>query len=325
MAFNVSALADYTIQNVDILIHRSLFNAKTMQVIEAEGNVMTGVKSAETINQLATDAIFQVGGTCGFLSSGNTAFTQRTLTVGKIKVNESLCPEALEPKYTQLALKKGSYYDMIAFAQDYSELKADTMAEQLETAAWQGDTTSLNVNLNKFDGFIKIIDAGSGVTQSNVAAYTAGGPISAATGITISNAFAVVNGLILAMPATIQGKKDVRIFCGWDTFSKYIANLVNLNLFHYAPVGTEVSNEANGEIIIPGTQYKLTAVHGLDGTNRLFGMRVSNMWLGVDLLNDFENWQLFYAKEAQEVRFVAQFKEGVQVGFPNEITKFTLA
>ncbi len=325
MAFNVAALANYTEQNVDILIHRSLFNAKTQTVIQAEGNVMTGVKSAETINQLATDAIFQNGGSCGFNSSGTTAFTQRTLTIGKIKINEALCPEDLEPKYTQLALKKGSNYDMIAFASDYSELKADTIAEQLETALWQGDTTSLNVNLDKFDGFIKIIDAGSGVTQSNVAAYTAGGPILIATGITISNAFAVVNGLILAMPATIQGKKDVRIFCGWDTFSKYIANLVNLNLFHYAPVGTEVSNEANGEIIIPGTQYKLTAVHGLDGTNRLFGMRVSNMWLGTDLLNDYEEWELFYAKEAQEVRFIDKFKMGVQVGFPNEITKFTLA
>lgn len=325
MAFDVSALANYTIQNVDILIHRSLFNAKTQQVIEAEGNVMTGVKSAETINQLATDAIFQAGGTCGFTSSGTTAFTQRTLTIGKIKINEGLCPEALEPKYTQLALKKGNYYTMIAFAQEYSELKADTIAEQNEVAMWQGDTAHGNVNLNKYDGFIKIIDAGSGVTQSNVAQYTAGGPITAATGITITNAFAVVNGLILALPATIQGKKDVRIFCGWDTFSKYIANLVNLNLFHYAPVGTEQSNEANGEIIIPGTQYKLTAVHGLDGTSRLFGMRVSNMWMGTDLQNDWEQWTLMWAEEAQEVRFIDKFKLGVQVGYPNEITKFTLA
>ena len=108
-------------------------------------------------------------------------------------------------------------------------------------------------------------------------------------------------------------------------FRSYITKLVNLNLYAFAPNGTELSNEANGEIVIPGTQYKLTAVHGLDGTNRLFGCRVSNLYIGTDLENEEERWELFFAKEADEVRFVTEFKLGVQVAFPDEITQFKLS
>ncbi len=110
MAYNVSALPDYTKDNVDALIYRSLFTARTGAIIEAEGNVQTGIKSTENIEIFSTDVIFQTDA-CGWSPSGNTSFTQRVLTVGKIKSEETLCQKTLETKYTQLALKKGSTYD----------------------------------------------------------------------------------------------------------------------------------------------------------------------------------------------------------------------
>jgi hypothetical protein len=127
----------------------------------------------------------------------------------------------------------------------------------------------------------------------------------------------------LAMPANIMGKDDIRIFCGWDTFNKFISAYTDVNLFHFAPSGSEVS-AANGEVIVPGTNYKLTAVHGLDGTNRLFAIRMSNIFLGTDLENEEERWEIFFAKEADEIRFVAEFKDGINVAFPDEIVSFKL-
>jgi hypothetical protein len=324
MAYNVSALTNYTIENENLLVMKSLFTGKTAQLIQSEGNVMTGVKSSEQINILETDAIFQNGGTCGFTTSGNTAFTQRAVTVGKVKVNESLCPAALETKYTQKALQIGSKYDSIPFEQQYTDQKAGTIAQQIEIALWQGDTAHSNVNINKWDGLIKLIDAAGVATNANQAAYIAGAPITTATGITTSNVKAIVAGMWLAMPANIQGKDDIRVFCGWDTFNKFIAAYTDVNLFHFAPAGTEVS-AANGEVIIPGTNYRLTAVHGLDGTNRLFTVRMSNLFIGTDLENEEEKWEIFYAKEADEIRFISLFKYGVNVAFPNEIVSFKLS
>jgi hypothetical protein len=317
MAYNVSALTDYTKENEELLVMKSLFDSKTQQLIQAEGNVMTGVKSSEKINILDTDATFQTGGTCGFLSSGATTFTQRTVTVGKIKVNEALCPKALEAKYTQKALQLGSRYENIPFEQQYTDLKAGTIAQQLEVALWQGDTSSVNANLNKFDGLIKLIDAAGTAVNGNPTAITT------ATGITSSNVKGIVNGMWGRLPSALMGKDDVRVFCGWDVFNLFIQAYTDANLFAFAPKGTEVS-AANGEVIIPGTNYRLTAVHGLDGTNRLFAIRMSNIYLGVDLENEEERWEIFFAKEADEIRFVAEFKEGINVAFPNEIVSFKL-
>jgi hypothetical protein len=317
MAYNVAALTDYTIENEELLVMKSQFGSKTQQLIQKEGNVMTGVKSSEQINILDTDATFQTGGTCGFLSSGATTFTQRAVTVGKIKVNESLCPKALEAKYTQKALQIGSRYESIPFEQEYTDLKASKIAQQLEVAFWQGDTASANANLNKFDGLIKLIDTAGTATNGNPTGITTG------TGITTSNVKGIVAGMWLAMPANIQGKDDIRIFCGWDTFNKYIAAFTDLNMYHFAPKGSELDG-TSGEVTIIGTNYKLTAVHGLDGTNRLFAIRMSNIFLGTDLENEEERWEIFFAKEADEIRFVAEFKDGINVAFPDEIVSFEL-
>lgn len=317
MAFDVSALTNYTIENEELLVMKSLFGSKTQQLIQAEGNVMTGVKSSEQINILDTDATFQTGGTCGFLSSGSTTFTQRAVTVGKIKVNESLCPKALETKYTQKALQLGSRYDKIPFEEQYTMQKAGKIAEQLEVAFWQGDTTSADANLNKFDGLIKLIDAAAASVNGNPTGITTG------TGIVAANIKGIVNGMWGALPSALQGKDDVRIFIGWDKFTLFIQAYTDANLFAFAPKGTEVSAQ-NGEVIIPGTNYKLTAVHGLDGTNRMFAIRMSNIFLATDLENEEERWEIFFAKEADEIRFVAEFKDGINVAFPNEIVSFEL-
>ena len=315
MSFNVSALSDYTIQNEKLLVTRSLFDAKTQSIIQSAGNVMASVKSAETVNVLSTDAIFQTGGTCGFTSSGTSSFTQRTLTVGKFKVHESLCPKTLEAKYTQLALAAGSIPEAIPFEKQYTDLKAGIISEQLETAIWQGDTGSADVNLNKFMGFNKLLlDSGASVSGNTTS-------ITTATGITSSNALTIIRNIKNALPAKVKGKKDVRIFCGWDSFDAIVDGYVVANYFNY---GQSELSYANGEFVVPGTAYKVTAVHGLDGTNKLYAMRTSNMFLGCDILGEEDKWEIFYAKEAMEVRFVAEWKLGVQVAFPNETVSFIL-
>ena len=317
MAFNVSALADYTEQNEALLVTSSVLGAKTASLIKSAGNVMVGVKSSETINIMDTDAIFQSGGSCGFTASGSTSFTQRTVTVGKIKVNEALCPKDLEAKYLQKALPTGSMYDSIPFEQEFSEKKAKRIASQLEIALWQGNTSSGNVNLNKFSGINALVDAASGVVDANTSTYISGAPLSS---ITAANVVSIFDGVYKAIPAQIVSEDDVVIFCGMDTFRTYTIALKNANLFHY-----QINEKADNEFILPGTTIKVVAVQGLNGTNRVYAMRLSNLFLGTDLLNEEEKFEIFYAKEADQVRFVSEFKMGVNFAFPDEITKFVLA
>ena len=317
MGFDVSALSNYTKENEALLVTSSVLGAKTAALIKSAGNVMVGVKSAEKINIMDTDAIFQDGASCGFNASGSTTFTQRTVTPGKIKVNESLCPKDLEAKYLQKALPTGSMYDSVPFEVEYSDKKAKTIAAQLETASWQGDTASGNVNLNKFDGFVKLIGAASGVVAANASTYISGAPLSS---ITAANVISIFDGVYQAIPAKVVAADDMTIFCGQDLFRTYTIALKNANSFSYS-----VDAKADGEFILPGTTIKVIAVAGLNGTNKIYALRLSNMFLGTDLLNEEEKFEIFYAKEADQVRFVSQFKFGVNIAFPDETVKFILA
>ena len=314
MSFSVGTLAAYTKENEALLVASSVLGSKTASLIKDAGNVMVGVKSAETINIMDTDAIFQDGSSCGFNASGLTSFTQRTVTVGKIKVNEALCLKDLEAKYLQKALPAGSYYDSMIYSEEYSKRKAEKIAQQLEKTLWQGNTGSVDVNLNKFSGITTLITAdGAAVVNANSVAFH--GVVE--TAITAGNVISIFESIYKAIPAQVVDKDDMVIFCGMDTFRTYTVALKTANQFHYT-----VDQKANGEFILPGTTIKVIAVQGLNGTNDIVAARISNLFIGTDLLNEEERFEIFYAKEADQVRFVSEFKMGVNFAFPDEIVKF---
>lgn len=318
MSFNVSALTNYTIENQDQLVSAAVLGAKTATLIKNQGNVMVGVKSAEKINIMDTDAVFQAGGTCGFNASGTTTFTQRTVTIGKIKVNEALCVKSLETKYLQKALPAGSMYTEMVYAEDYSNLKAAKIAAQLETAIWQGDTASGTANLNKFDGIAKLAAADGTVILANAAAYITT-PITTAAGIVASNVIAAFDAVYKALPAEIVSLPSTKIFCGQDVFRTYTIALKNANMFHYA-----VDVKADSSFFLPGTSVEVIATPGLNGTSKIYSTNLENLFLGTDLLNEEEKFEIFYAKEADEIRFVSEFKMGVNYAFGTQMVAFVL-
>ena len=324
MAFLVTGLTAYTEQNEQMLVTASLFEARTQQLILSEGNVMTGVKSSETVNRMDTDVFFQDDNACSFTASGTTEFTQRTLSTAGIRVQEILCQKDLESKYLQKALPNGTTYDTFAFAQEYTARKAGKIAEALEVALWQatgsgyGGTNGL---LNKFKGIGQIVaDASTAVVDANVTGfYGSGAPI---TGIdTADKAKAAVLAVIKALPAGVKGKTDVRIFCGWDTFDLLIAKYVDLNLYHYNP--GSANNAPAAEFTVPGTSYKVVPVHGLTGTNDIYAFRMSNIFLGTDLINEeSSSFELWYSQDDRNIKFSSSFRVGIQFAFPDEIVKF---
>ena len=311
MAFNVSALANYTNEQSTELVLKSLFGGKTAAVLQAAGQVQVGVKSAEALNILTSDVYFQADG-CGYTASGNTTFTQRNITVGKIKVEETLCPKTLEAKWMQTQIAPGSPTE-VPFEVQIGTDKSNNIAKLLEIAMWQGDTATSNTNpnTNRFDGFTKIIDAAS--------ASTVAGNTSSATSITIANVDDLIDNIYAAIPADIADADDLVLWVGIDTFKKYTTALRNNNLFHYA------ADSAGMEMVIPATNIKMIGVGGLNGTNRMFLGRLSNFFVGTDLANEEEEYRFWYSQDNDEVRFRATMKYGVQIAFPDQIVQFKLA
>ncbi len=318
MALSLSSLTAYTKQLVKPLLTSAVFDAKTQQMIMSGGIVIPNVKSSAAIPLLDTDAVFATQ-SCSFDASGTTTFTQRTITVGKIKVEEKICPKDLEAYFTQEALKAGSSYEDFGnsdFQKVYLDKKNARIAAQLETALWVGDSTGATANTNKFDGLIKLIDAGSPV-DANVSGYT-GISGAAVSGVTQSNVIACTEGVYKAIPVAVLAKGDAHIFVGDDWFRLLIMAYRALNLFAYNPQDAN----ADRSFILPGTNIKIVAVNGLNTTGDAYAISLSNMAMAVDLVDEENSYKMWYSEDNNDVRYRVEFKIGVNVAFTNECVKF---
>lgn len=319
MALSLGTLTSYTKQLVKPLLTSAVFEAKTQQMIKDGGIIIPNAKSVVAIPLMDTDAVFGTD-SCSFDPSGTTTFTQRTISVGKIKVEEKICPKDLEAYFTQEALKAGSTYEDFGnaeFQTAYLNKKNARIAAQLETAIWQGDITgSGGANLNKFDGLMKLIDAGSPV-DANVSGYTGVATIST---ITQSNVVAATEGIYKAIPAAVLAKGDVKIFVGNDWYRLLIMAYRALNLFSYNPQDANASS-----FILPATNVEIVSTNGLNGTGDAYAIALSNMAMAVDMVDEEGSYKMWYSEDNNDVRFRVAFKMGVNVAFTNECVKFKSA
>jgi hypothetical protein len=308
MAYTVSNLSNYVDEQSDEYLYQTIAEGTTTSLIP---NVQSGIKTSEKIKIINTEGVWQPYTDCGFTASGGTTFSDRTITVGGVKIQLDWCPKQLETKYTQLKLKKGSKYEELTFEKEIVGQMQNTDKNKVEMAVWNGDTTSGDEYLNKFDGFRKIIGAAAGVLTTS----TSGGTTwSEANSRTVMRSFTtkVSDSLphFMADPDTVlfMGVKEAA-----DLKLKYITD----NLYHIT--GDE------GVLKVEGTEIPIVPVLGLSGKGEMYLMRKSNMYLGVDLESEEDKFEVYFAKEADKVRYDKRFKMGVQVAFPSEIIKYITA
>jgi hypothetical protein len=305
MAFTFAGLTSYTDQERLPLITKAVFSARSAALFTKQ----VGIKFAAALNLMDTDALIQSGDSCGYTTSGTTAFTQRNITVGRMKVQETLCPRSLEQYWMQTQLTAGSTYDGVPFEQAFSEQKALRIAEALENAIWKGNTY--------FSGVNQLLNAASGSTISGNT-----GAVSASVGITTGNAIAIFDGIYNQIPQAILTKTDLVIFCGWDNFRTLLGAFKSSTAVMYNQV--DLAGLADGDIMYPGTNVRVIAVPGLTGTNRIVSSYLGNFFYGTDLLSDEEQFSIWFSKDNDEVRFQAAFKAGVQIAYPDLVVDFRL-
>lgn len=318
MALAFSGLSAYTKQLVKPLLTSAVFEAKTQQLILANGIVIPNVKSSVAIPLMETDAVFAAQ-SCSFDASGTTTFSQRSITVGKIKVEEKICPKDLEAYFTQEALKAGSTYEDFGnadFQKAFLDKKNARIAAQLETAIWQGDSTGATANTNKFDGLQKLIAGGSPV-NANVSGYTG---VATITTVTASNVIAATEGIYKAIPVAVLAKGDVKIFVGNDWYRTLILAYRALNLFAYNPQDSQASS-----FILPGTNVEVVSVNGLNSTGDAYAISLGNIAMAVDLVDEENSYKMWYSEDNNDVRYRVEFKMGVNVAFTNEVVSFLAA
>jgi hypothetical protein len=312
MAYSfVAPLTTYTEQQRLPLITKAVFSARSAALFTKQ----VGIKSSAALNLMDTDANIQSGTVCGWSATGNTTFTQRNITVGAMKIQEALCPRSLEQYWMQSQLTAGSTYDGVPFEQAFAEQKALRIAEALENAIWQGNAY--------FSGVNQLLNAASGSTVLANASSTTWNPVSASVGITTSNVISIFDKVYNDIPQAILTRNDLVIFCGWNNFRTLIGAFKANTGVMYNQV--DLQGLADGDIVYPGTNVRVVAVPGLTSTNRIVCTYLGNLFYGTDLLSDEEQFELYFSRDNDEVRFQASFKAATQFAYPDHMVDFKLA
>ena len=305
---NLTAYVDQT--NLE-LFTKAVFSGATSAYLS--GQVQSGIKYKEQINYMDVDVNLRAKSGCGLTSSGSLTFDKKEIEVYPFYDQQTYCPSDLETFYTQQYLPQGSTYENMPIEQAFAEYYSKKVAAAVEVLLWQGVTGGTSGVI----GFNEIIDGTSGVINGNPTSIAVG------TGITTGNVIGIFNGMVNLIPDALAGQTDLEFVCGWDTFRKLLQAYFTLNNFHYGAT-EEGSPYSTGSIIIPSFGLRVTALHGLTGTNRIHLAQKSNYVIGTDAPNEYESLDVFYERKDNTIiaRLIA--KLGTQIRFGSELVTFKL-
>ena len=91
------------------------------------------------------------------------------------------------------------------------------------------------------------------------------------------------------------------MYVGYDTYSYIYQGLVNGGSTN----GIQINSGANGDpdadqsigLTFPGYNMKIVPVQGLNGTEKAYFGKPSNMFIGVDAEADFNAFEVWYSKD----------------------------
>lgn len=305
MAYDVSALPDYTEQTEKVIYNKLFTNSPVLDAIKNNANLATGVKSSQTINIIETEGVWQAQG-CARNPSGTTDFSQREVTVGDIKIDLSFCKKTLEPKFTQKALAKGSDYESLTYNTEIVEDALQKIANRMRIAVWKSDTASTDQYLKHFNGLRKTLNA-------DVAA----GNIYSGTAWTSANSVTVMKGIAALVVADTSvytgGNTNLKAYMSPAVAYDYRTKMIDLNLFH-----VDASNP-NQTLYLYGTTIPVVEDAGLSGTFDIWVIEDENLHGATDLENEEDKVEVHYSPDDKVIYLNVEWKFGVNVAFPERI------
>lgn len=288
MGYKVDTLPSYIKQNRDILIKKSVLGAPSVDKF----TVQADSKGTVAINLMDIAAVLQDGASCGFSAAGSTNFSQRNIVTKVVKVNSQWCPKDLIGKYTEWAVNISAKNPNLPFEEYLTQGIVEDVDKQVEKIAWMG-SDSLGIS-----GVTEILSAETTTVKKQYASGT--------------SAYDIVKQAYMAIPVDVLDRAE--IFVGRDLFREFMNDMVEKNLYHYSAGEGSLT-----EFIFPGTNVKVNATAGLDGSGLAVAGDPKGIVMGVDLVNDKEDFDLFYSKDDRVWKLVIEFVLGFQVAFPDQM------
>ena len=281
MALTITS-SSYAGKHAGLYVNAALNMAKSLEYMTVRENV----NYKEVINR-GSGANLVKDASCDFTENSATLTTnEQVLFVEPFQINIDVCKSTM---ISDWAYEQQD--DFVAYAMTYL---SDSIADSIETSIWTGTTGTSG----QFDG----LSASGMATSSASAAYTA------------ANIVANLQTLAADIPSGVYGKDDVYIYMNKATYRYYISAISALSAFPFNHMG-QYTPEFEG--------IKIAVCPGV-ATNTMWAGAKSNAFFGTSLSSDLTEVKVLDMAEldgSNNVRMVARWTAGVQVGVPADFTK----
>jgi hypothetical protein len=280
MALTITS-SSYAGKHAGAYVNAALRTASSLEYLTVRENV----NYKEVINKVAGANLVK-DATCAFNENSATlTLTEQVLEVEPFQINIDVCKKTM--------LSDWAYHqqdDFVAYAMTYL---SDSIADSIENSIWQGSTGT--------SGQFDKLATGSMTASSASAAYTA------------ANIIANLGQLAADIPTSVYGKDDLYIYMNKKTYRFYISAISALSAFPFNHMG-EYTPEFEG--------ISIAVCDGL-ADNEMFAGQKSNAFFGTSLQSDLTAIKVLDMADldgSDNVRMVAKWTAGVQVGVPSDFT-----
>lgn len=296
MAWDLSGLTAYVEQCNVPLLRQTVFNESP--VIDQLPNWVTGIKTCADIGLLGVDVTLG-DCACGFSDGTDADITPRQICVACIQIMGELCDLDLAEYFTGKYIRRTAGEENIEeeLYREFIEAWLANIRLKTDILTFQGDTDSSDPNLNKFDGFLKIIEEET--------------PASNKFAVTTGNATTAMMLLAKRITRNMRARGEIVAFV-----DPQIQYSLAMSAFIACPCQPGQTYESyttlpNGLRLIPA--------EGLRDTGAVIITPIQNFIVGTDFANDREKFKFWFSDDDQVWRYIIKFYLGVQIAFPEEV------
>ena len=300
MAFTLTS--NYAGKAAGFYISAALKEATSLEHL----TVLQNIKFKENIQKMAGSSLVR-NADCNFTNHGNLALTESILTPKNLQINMEICKLDLLSGWEAEQMKAGAYNRNAPKFEDYViSYFTQHIADGVEGSIWSGAAATNG----EFEGFLTAATGAFAVNGNTVPTTNAGG---AGVAYTATNIIENLQTIAAAIPSTVYGREDLRIYMNWKTYRLYVSAISALGYVNMYSMNNEYEATFEG--------IKLAVVYGMPD-NQLVAAQQSNLFFGTDLLSDTTTLKMLDMSPldgSENLRFIAKYTGGVQVGIGSEV------
>tara|TARA_R110002126_G_scaffold208100_1_gene355048 strand:- start:1397 stop:2329 length:933 start_codon:yes stop_codon:yes gene_type:complete len=277
-----------------------------------EITILPNVRYKSVLQKASTDDIVR-DATCEFKTDqGTLTLTEKVLLAEEFQVNLEICKKELHQSWQALEMGFSAFADAPASFSDFVLAHVSAkVADRMEKNIWSGT----NATTGQFDGLAVLLANDAALPAAQEIAAIAGGVLAA-------NVIAELGKVVDAIPTSVYGKEDLRLYVSSNVGRAYTRALGGFTGTGNAGYDSKGTNQVLGNLFFDGVEIVVSK--GMSD-NTMIAAEKSNLFFGTGLLSDQNEVRVIDMGDtdgSQNIRVIMRFTAGVQYAQVTDIVLY---